>query len=92
MQGGVLGGAIGGMGRGGGGMMGGRGPYQSSRGPPACNFCGRLDHFIRECPRVDEFVAAGKCIQGEGGQCKGLLAWSRDSNPAYLIITCLVQG
>lgn len=35
---------------------------------PGCRFCDRADHYIRSCPVVDEYIAAGKCIRNAGGQ------------------------
>ena len=31
----------------------------------ACNFCGGLDHFVRICPKAEEYVKAGKCKRME---------------------------
>lgn len=44
------------------------GGMQASNRSQACNFCNSLDHFIRNCPRVDEYVAANRCIRNERGQ------------------------
>lgn len=35
---------------------------------PGCRFCDRADHYIRSCPVVDEYIAAGKCIRNISGQ------------------------
>ena len=62
--------------------MGGMSPYSGpslpQRAPPqqpptglqgyACNFCGNLDHFVRNCPVAEEYVRAGKCKRGEDGR------------------------
>ena len=49
------------MGRGG-------GPFYGGGRPQSCNFCDAPDHFIRECPRVEEYVASQRCIRGDGGR------------------------
>ena len=36
-------------------------PSGAGQRAPACNFCGGLDHFVRSCPRVEEYVQQGKC-------------------------------
>ena len=28
---------------------------------PCCNFCGRPDHFIRQCPDAEEYIRRGRC-------------------------------
>ena len=32
--------------------------------PIGCNFCSDPHHFIRACPKVQEYIQAGKCIRG----------------------------
>ena len=69
LRGGYRGGFIGGVTRGGApGPSRGGGMYSGGYGPLSCNFCDAPGHFIRECPRVEEYIAAGKCIRGEGGR------------------------
>ena len=34
----------------------------------SCNFCGGLDHFVRICPKAEEYVKAGKCKRMEDGR------------------------
>ena len=60
--------SMGGAGRGGGPPMGPGGGYGSSGRPQACNFCNSIDHFIRNCPKVDEYVQSNRCVRGEGGR------------------------
>lgn len=40
--------------------------YPSNFG--ACNFCGASGHFIRECPRADEYISQGKCSRESSGR------------------------
>jgi hypothetical protein len=40
----------------------------SAPGSSACNFCGGLGHFIRECEVVAEYTKAGKCKRGADGK------------------------
>ena len=72
VSGGFNGGGPGRPGFGGGGLGRGGGPPGGFQGagvrPQACNFCDSLDHFIRNCPRVDEYVAANRCVRGDGGR------------------------
>ncbi|KIM73624.1 hypothetical protein PILCRDRAFT_15060 [Piloderma croceum F 1598] len=30
---------------------------------PLCNFCGRSNHFIRQCPDAEEYIQLGRCRQ-----------------------------
>ena len=39
-----------------------------ARGSSACNFCGGLDHFMRECLIALEFIRAGKCKRNVDGK------------------------
>lgn len=39
-----------------------------SQRPPGCSFCSEVGHYIRQCPRVLEFVQAGKCIRDPQGK------------------------
>ena len=61
-----------------GGMLPYSGPLPPRRAPPqqpptglqgyACNFCGNLDHFVRNCLVAEEYARAGKCKRGEDGR------------------------
>jgi len=49
-------------------------PQRSARPPNTrpigCNFCDSPEHLIRNCPEVDVYIRAGKCIRnGEGRVC-----------------------
>ena len=43
-------------------------PRPAPMANPACNFCGGLDHFIRDCQIVAEFMRAGKCTRNVEGK------------------------
>ena len=44
-----------------------RAPMASPR-PIGCNFCSDPHHFIRACPKVVEYIQAGKCARGPDGR------------------------
>ena len=44
-----------------------RAPMASPR-PIGCNFCSDPHHFIRACPKVLEYLQAGKCARGHDGR------------------------
>jgi len=33
-----------------------------------CNFCGRPDHFIRQCPDAEEYIRCGRCRRTSEGK------------------------
>ena len=44
-----------------------RAPMPAARGF-GCNFCGDPHHFIRVCPKVNEYIQAGKCARNAEGR------------------------
>lgn len=41
---------------------------QSNPRPAGCAFCGEIGHYIRQCPRVPDFIQAGKCVRDAQGK------------------------
>lgn len=48
------------------GMMGPNGAMRAPRNL-SCNFCSSPDHFVRGCPKVEEYLRLGKCIRNAEG-------------------------
>jgi hypothetical protein len=47
---------------------GDRPPRPPRESNPGCNFCGDLDHFVRECQIALEFIRLGKCKRNVEGK------------------------
>lgn len=47
-------------------MMGPNGAMRAPRNL-SCNFCSSPDHFVRGCPKVEEYLRLGKCIRNTEG-------------------------
>lgn len=43
-------------------------PGQVQNRAPGCAFCGELSHYIRSCPKVLEYISAGKCARNAEGK------------------------
>ena len=43
-------------------------PRQGPVEPPQCNFCGHLEHFMRDCLVATEYINTGCCQRNAEGQ------------------------